>query len=104
MKTRITLLLVLLIPLAGMAQGHKHNYREALRAKKVAYITDHLDLSVKDAQQFWPVYNEYEKKMEHLIDQERDLKRETRHLPEDIYTKTLEENVDSLIELDVKKA
>ncbi|WP_196892931.1 sensor of ECF-type sigma factor [Aureivirga marina] len=35
---------------------------EKIRALKVAYITETLDLSVKEAQEFWPLYNAYEDK------------------------------------------
>ncbi|GAA4900438.1 hypothetical protein GCM10023311_27590 [Flaviramulus aquimarinus] len=41
-----------------MAQNNK---RERIKALKVSLITEKLDLSEKEAQQFWPVYNAYEK-------------------------------------------
>jgi len=36
--------------------------REKIEAIKAAYITEALDLSVAESQQFWPVYNELHKK------------------------------------------
>jgi hypothetical protein len=36
---------------------------EKVEAKKIAYITDRLDLSPEQAQTFWPVYNEYNDKV-----------------------------------------
>lgn len=37
--------------------------KERMKAFKTAYITDELDLSVKEAEKFWPVYNQYDKKL-----------------------------------------
>lgn len=34
---------------------------ERVKALKVTYITNRLDLSAREAEQFWPVYNKYEK-------------------------------------------
>jgi hypothetical protein len=40
--------------------------REKIKAQKVAFLTQSLDLSVSEAQLFWPVYNEYDKKVEKI--------------------------------------
>ncbi|MGY3793556.1 sensor of ECF-type sigma factor [uncultured Aquimarina sp.] len=45
--------------------------REKVKALKIAYITEQLDLSTKEAQQFWPIYNEHEEAMENLKRNER---------------------------------
>ncbi len=37
--------------------------KERIKAYKTAYITEQLDLSSKEAEVFWPVYNEYNKKI-----------------------------------------
>lgn len=62
---RLTLVLICMtLTLGAFAQGphnnggHK-NYFERIKAEKVAFITDKLDLSSEEAQVFWPVYNEY---------------------------------------------
>lgn len=34
-----------------------------MKAFKTAYITDELELSVKEAEKFWPVYNKYDRKL-----------------------------------------
>jgi hypothetical protein len=38
--------------------------KEKLQAQKIAFLTDRLDLTTAEAQQFWPVYNEFEGKRE----------------------------------------
>lgn len=40
--------------------------REKIKALKVAYLTEHLELTSEEAQEFWPVYNEYESKRNEL--------------------------------------
>ncbi len=34
---------------------------ERVKALKVTYITNRLDLSAREAEQFWPIYNKHEK-------------------------------------------
>ena len=57
MKTIILSMLMLFITISTLAQPN----REKIKALKVAFITDKLDLTEKEAQQFWPIYNAYEK-------------------------------------------
>jgi hypothetical protein len=37
---------------------------EKINSQKVAFITEELNLNVKEAQEFWPVYNELSDKLE----------------------------------------
>lgn len=37
--------------------------REKIKAMKTAFITNALDLSSKEAEQFWPIYNDYDKRI-----------------------------------------
>ncbi len=46
---------------------------EKIKAFKVAYITEQLSLSSKEAQQFWPIYNTHEETLEKLKKEERKL-------------------------------
>jgi hypothetical protein len=43
--------------------------REKVESMKVAFITERLNLSVTEAQAFWPVYNEYQQKKKELHQQ-----------------------------------
>lgn len=38
---------------------NSEEYQDKIKAQKVAFITDKLDLSTKEAKKFWPVYEEY---------------------------------------------
>ncbi len=44
-------------------QAQRDQIKEKIEAQKVAFITERLDLSVTEAQQFWPIYNAYEKRI-----------------------------------------
>ncbi|AUP80796.1 sensor of ECF-type sigma factor [Flavivirga eckloniae] len=56
----------------------QHN-RERLKALKVSFITEKLDLTEKEAQKFWPVYNDYEKVTSKIRHQDiRNIRREIR--------------------------
>lgn len=56
MKKITTILFILGFSVLTMAQ---HN-RDKINALKIAFITEKLDLSPKEAQQFWPIYNSFE--------------------------------------------
>jgi len=71
MKKNILLLLFLLIGnLVTQAQTRKGD-SEKIRAFKVAFLTEKLDLTEKEAEKFWPLYNVYDKKMMQLYRDER---------------------------------
>jgi hypothetical protein len=57
MKKIILPLIALLFSLSVLSQEG----RDKIKALKVSFITEKLELTQAEAQQFWPVYNEYEK-------------------------------------------
>ena len=65
---KIIIILVLLF--TTMSNSQRGN-REKIKSLKVAFITDKLDLTSTEAQQFWPVYNKFEEKREVLRQMER---------------------------------
>ena len=42
--------------------GQRNQDWEKINTLKVAFITEKLSLNTKEAQEFWPVYNEYQEK------------------------------------------
>lgn len=64
------LLLCIVIFIVNFSFGQR-GPRGKVKALKIAYITEQLDLSTKEAQQFWPIYNEHEEAMENLKRNER---------------------------------
>lgn len=54
-----------------MTAQDRGQHREKIKALKTAYITEGMNLTSKEAQQFWPVYNEYDEKRKNLYRRER---------------------------------
>ena len=59
-KTIIIALIAFIFCLKVSAQ---QGGKERIKAFKTAYITEQLDLSVEEAEKFWPVYNQYDKEL-----------------------------------------
>lgn len=57
MRTTSLFILTLFISLNAVAQEKKSSKYEKIKALKIAFITESLDLNEKEAQEFWPVYN-----------------------------------------------
>ncbi len=72
MKKILTLLL-LALSVSTFAQDRKEERIERIKALKVAYISDRLDLKPEEAEKFWPVYNQFEARHYELHKQKRQL-------------------------------
>lgn len=60
MKTKIIFpIIFLLVTSLSFSQGFKEK-REKVKALKVAYITEQLELTTEEAQKFWPIYNAFD--------------------------------------------
>ena len=60
MKTKILFpIIFLLVTSLSFSQGFKEK-REKVKALKVAYITEQLELTTDEAQKFWPIYNAFD--------------------------------------------
>lgn len=70
MKKLILLSLLLFGSMAAQAQD-RDEHREKIKALKTAHITEGLKLTPKEAQQFWPIYNDFEEKRRELYRRER---------------------------------
>jgi len=62
---------VILLFATSVFYGQRKHDHEKIKSLKVAFITEKLDLSTKEAQAFWPIYNEYEEQREALRKKER---------------------------------
>jgi hypothetical protein len=71
----ILTILFISFSISGLAQGgNKEERNERVQAAKVSFITTKLDLNTTQAQQFWPMYNEYEAEKKKIRKQMRQLK------------------------------
>lgn len=57
---KITIILLIFLSAGGVNAQDKKDHREKIKAHKVAYITQELNMDSKMAQKFWPIYNKYE--------------------------------------------
>lgn len=65
MNKLITIIVLLSFSISSFAQrGGK--MQERIKAQKIAFITNQLNLSANEAQKFWPIYNTFENKMEDI--------------------------------------
>ncbi|MGK0252641.1 MAG: Skp family chaperone for outer membrane protein [Mariniflexile sp.] len=62
MKTLTSILFIISFSLTTVAQPN----RDKIKTLKIAYITEQLNLSEKEAQQFWPIYNNFEEENSNL--------------------------------------
>lgn len=86
MKKLILLSLLCFLTFTAFAQHDER--RERVKALKIAFITERLGLTEREAQKFWPIYNAFE-------DENNNLRKEA-------YDKRKAENVDALTEAEAK--
>lgn len=100
MKKIVTIVLASCIAVAALAQpygGHRHQGAkpdfEKIKAQQVAFITDQVGLTAKEAESFWPVYNKIEEKQKELRKAEMDAYKDL-----DAALKEGKGNVDALLD------
>ena len=71
MKKIYILGLGLLFSAISFAQQGGNNNRKAIEAYRVAYMTQHLQLTPEEAQKFWPVYNQMQKELKALREEKK---------------------------------
>jgi Spy/CpxP family protein refolding chaperone len=69
---------------AQRGKGHNKERWERFRSEKVSFLTNNLDLSPEEAQQFWPLYNQMEKERSELQMKRRELENEVREAAYDM--------------------
>ncbi|MBL4744919.1 MAG: hypothetical protein JKY08_00980 [Flavobacteriaceae bacterium] len=109
MKKQFLFLLLFSVGLFSSIHAQKQHRisHEKFKALKIAFITDELDLTVKEAEQFWPIYNKHHvayKKISRLL--ERGIKKQVDELGgiENISDSDALKIVEKIIALKKKKA
>lgn len=72
-KMKKLLLILLLGLVTNMSFSQAEDRIEKIKALRVAYITERLDLKPEEAQKFWPIFNQFDDKMTILQKQKRQL-------------------------------
>ena len=76
MKKVISMFCALVVLAAGLSaqnnnEGRRNRgngWRERLRAEKVAFLTNEIDLTESEAQVFWPIYNQLQKEQREVFE------------------------------------
>lgn len=79
MKNTTIYLLLVLLYLAPVKIFSQQSPKEKVKTFKIAYITENLNLTSKEAQGFWPVYNQHDSFMMQNRNQERQILRKLRN-------------------------
>jgi hypothetical protein len=77
-----SIIFCLTLQVSLFAQNRRERY-EQIEAIKVAFITNKLDFTTEEAQKFWPVYNNYQKKLMELMKKRREYRKKTDITPND---------------------
>jgi len=60
------LIILLFVFLTNFSFSQNESKNDKVEAMKIAFLTNKLNLTAKEAQLFWPLYNEYSQKMDVL--------------------------------------
>ncbi|SRR6056297_463468 len=59
---------IALIFISTSMKAQRGEWRDKVESQKIAFITQKLDLSPEEAQNFWPLYNEHQDAKDKIID------------------------------------
>lgn len=71
MNLKNNILVFILLAMSFQLWAQDGQVRDRVKTLKVAFITERLSLTSKEAQSFWPVYNEHEEQLESIRRRER---------------------------------
>ncbi len=77
---------------------------EKISAEKIGYLTGQMDLTVEEAQLFWPVYNAYQKELGNYIAEIDKIIDALNHDKGELSDKAIEDNLDRLITIETEKS
>jgi hypothetical protein len=95
MKRNLLILIIAILPLTAISAQNPN--REKLDAYRIGFFTKKLSLSSEEAEKFWPVYNDYQKQRNTLLQQRREMIRNFNQNESTLSDKELTEIGDKLI-------
>lgn len=92
----------------GPRQQQMQEKKEDIESMKIAFLTKKLELTPEEAQQFWPVYNQYSDKLNEIRKKRRQDLRTAKNNFDEMSDKEVEQAVDNEMnfrqkELDIQK-
>jgi hypothetical protein len=103
-KYILTLIVACSAYLAANAQGDVDERLEKFQSNKIAFITEKLKLTPKEAQIFWPVYNEFDTKRQNLNKERLEAAKNYQKNQNTLTEKEASDLADLLISLQKKEA
>ncbi len=103
MKKILFTLLLSLFAFNGFSQP-KDEHLEKIKAQKVAFFTEKMDLSCETSQSFWPLYNEFFNKKDSLYSQIRTLRFDLNNKMNSLTEKQKIEALNLIVKLKVEGA
>ena len=70
----IPFLMIFLISMHSYSQEKLNAINNRIKVYKIAYFTNQLSFTEKEAELFWPIYNDHQKVLIKLRKEERELK------------------------------
>jgi len=80
------------VSIAQERRGPSPEMFEKIKAEKVSFFTSKLDLNSAEAQAFWPVYNEFDKKRFEIQKQKHDFER----MPDEEFSKLSDNEIEKM--------
>lgn len=74
-KTFFLTVTLIIFGISVFAQDIPRNAMERFNAQRIAFFTEKLRLTPEEAQEFWPVYNEYQTEKNKIIEIRKELTR-----------------------------
>lgn len=104
---KITTILFLSVFAVGFLKAQNsrpgyEKYAEKFRSERISFLTEKLDLSVEEAEKFWPRYNEYQDERDKIIKTKSFGNRGRR--PDGMTKEEMEVMVDNKVEQELKLA
>ena len=84
--------IIFLLSLSATSLFAQISHQERIKTIKVAFMTERINMTTEEAQQFWPVYNDFENEMTEV------------HKEENKTYIFINENIDQMDEATAKKA
>ncbi len=103
----LLLLVFLFIAPFGFSQQNQDEQltrQEKIKRLKIAFITKELDLTVEQAEKFWPVYNEREKKINEKKKARKKIAKELKANLETLSEEEIKKKTTSILDSDIKVA
>jgi hypothetical protein len=66
MKKSIFFFFLLALNISAFSQNMRERIDEKIKIQRIAFITQRLSLTETEAQQFWPIFNEYTEKLQQI--------------------------------------